>query len=90
MYVSRIVKLASPKLNYLIITGSFLLYVAMIVFVIPKSNTVEYASFFCNAVPWLTAIGYNLGCGTILMKMIRIFYIFRNPGSKKKVIQIIL
>lgn len=34
---------------------------------------------------WLTAIGYSLCYGTIIAKMCRVYYIFRNPSLKKKV-----
>ena len=34
---------------------------------------------------WLTAIGYSLCYGTIVAKMFRVFYIFRNPTAKKRV-----
>ena len=35
--------------------------------------------------PWLTAIGYSLCYGTIIVKMFRIFYIIHNLFSKKRV-----
>ena len=35
---------------------------------------------------WLTAIGYSLCYGTIITKMFRVFYIFRNPTMKKRVV----
>ena len=34
---------------------------------------------------WLTAIGYSLCYGTIVAKMFRVFYIFRNPTLRKRV-----
>ena len=35
---------------------------------------------------WLTAIGYSLCYGTIITKMFRVFYIFRNPTMKKRIV----
>ena len=43
------------------------------------------ATVLCNLVPWLLAIGYSLCFGTIVAKMFRIYYIFNNPHSKKRV-----
>ena len=34
---------------------------------------------------WLAAIGYSLCYGTIVAKMFRVFYIFRNPTENKGV-----
>ena len=36
--------------------------------------------------PCLTALGYSLCYGTILMKMIRVWYIFNNPTLQKKIV----
>ena len=36
--------------------------------------------------PCLTALGYSLCYGTILMKMIRVWYIFNNPTLHKKIV----
>ena len=38
---------------------------------------------------WLAAIGYSLCYGTIVAKMFRVFYIFRNPTAKKRVSQFV-
>jgi len=33
--------------------------------------------------PWLTALGYSMCYGTILVKMARVYFIFNNPKLKK-------
>ena len=38
---------------------------------------------------WLGAIGHSLCYGTILVKMVRVYYIFDNPSVRKKVSYII-
>ncbi len=81
---SRLIKLASYYLNYLIGIGAIVLYVDTFFFVVPTTNP-DVATVFCNLTPWLTAIGYSLCYGTILAKMARVYYIFNNPTAKKKV-----
>ena len=44
-----------------------------------------HVQLFLQLDPWLNAIGYSLCYGTILAKMCRVYYIFHNPGIKKKV-----
>ena len=34
--------------------------------------------------PWLTSLGLSLCFGTIMAKMVRVFYIFNNPSMRKK------
>ena len=80
----RLVKLASTKLNYLIGVGAIILYLDTFFFVIPSTSP-GVVRVFCNLTPWLTAIGYSLCYGTILAKMARVYYIFNNPSTKKKV-----
>ena len=80
----RLIKLASTKLNYLIGIGAIVLYLDTIFFVIPSTDP-GVVTVFCNLTPWLTAIGYSLCYGTILAKMARVYYIFNNPSTNKKV-----
>ena len=80
----RLIKLASSQLNYLIAIGAIILYLDSVLFVIPSAGP-NVATAICNITPWLTAIGYSLCYGTILMKMARVYYIFNNPTANKKV-----
>ena len=83
-FLSRLIRLASSKLNYFIAIGAIILYIDVIFSVIPSIDRIV-VSVFCNLTPWLTAIGYSLCYGTILVKMARVYYIFNNPSAKKKV-----
>jgi gamma-aminobutyric acid type B receptor len=76
-------------LNYLIGVGAIILYVDSVLFVIPSTDR-GLSTVLCNITPWLTAIGYSLCYGTILAKMIRVYYIFNNPRANKKVIDTII
>ena len=80
----RLIKLASSQLNYLIAVGAIILYLDSVLFVIPSAGP-NVVTAICNITPWLTAIGYSLCYGTILMKMARVYYIFNNPSVNKKV-----
>ena len=55
-----------------------ILYVDTIFFVTPSTSP-DVVTGLCNLTPWLTAIGYSLCYGTILFKMLRVYYIFNNP-----------
>ena len=81
---SRLIRLSSPNLNYLIGAGAIILYVDIYLFIIPTTNPQTVAAL-CNSTPWLIALGYSLCYGTILAKMVRMYYIFGNPTPKKKV-----
>ena len=81
---SRLLKMASSKLNYVIGIGAIILYLDTFFFVIPSTDP-SVVSVLCNVAPWLTAIGYSLCYGTILAKMARVYYIFNNPSPNKKV-----
>ena len=80
---SRLIRLGSPSLNNLIGIGAIILYVDTSFFVIPTTN-LQVVTVLCNLTPWLTALGYSLCYGTILAKMVRVYYIFENPTPKKK------
>lgn len=81
---SRLIRLGSPNLNYLIGGGAIILYMATYFFIIPTTDP-QAVTALCNITPWLIALGYSLCYGTILTKMVRVCYIFSNPTSRKKV-----
>ena len=80
---SRLIRLGSPNLNYLIGIGAIILYADTCFFIIPTTNQ-QVVTALCNLTPWLTALGYSLCYGTILAKMVRVYYIFDNPTPQKK------
>lgn len=82
--ILRLVRLTSPYLNLLIGAGAIILYINICCTVVPSTNP-NVVTVFCNLTPWLTAIGYSLCYGTIVAKMCRVYYIFNNPTSQKKV-----
>ena len=82
---SSVVRLSSPKLNYLIGIGAILLYINIILVVVPlEENDKELANALCYITPWFTAVGYSLCYGTILVKLFRTWYIFNKPVANKK------
>ena len=85
LFPSSVVRLSSPKLNYLIGIGAILLYINIVLVVVPLGeNDKELANTLCYTTPWFTAIGYSLCYGTILVKMFRTWYIFNKPVANKK------
>ena len=82
---SSVVRLSSPKLNYLIGIGAILLYINIILVVVPlEEDDKELANTLCYITPWFTAVGYSLCYGTILVKLFRTWYIFNKPVANKK------
>lgn len=80
----RIVKLSSPNLNYIIITGAGIMYIAAVLYTIPAYKQIT-ETVLCNMRPRIFSFGYSLCFGTILAKMWRVYYIFHNPSMNKKV-----
>ena len=75
-----------PKID-LIGGGAIILYTSVYFFITTNPQVV---TVMCNITPWLIALGYSLCYGTILAKMVRVYYIFDNPTSlRKKVHRII-
>ena len=80
---SRLIRLSSPKLNYLIGAGAIILYADTYFTVFPTTDPMIVATF-CTLTPWLTNIGFSLCFGTVGVKMWRVYYIFNDPSAKKK------
>ena len=83
VFPSRLIRMSSPKLNYLIGGGAIILYIDTYFFIIPTTDP-QVVTALCNITPWLTALGYSLCYGTILAKMVRVYYIFDNPTNQQK------
>ena len=101
--LSRILKISSPKLNYLIIIGSYWLYINVYFFFPNKEeHQFVYGIFYKvshdntdsiiiqKQALYFTTVSFSLCDGTIQGKMFRIFYIFHNPSPKKKVAHVII
>ena len=82
VHTHRLIKLTSPNLNLVIGVGAIILYVNLYLFIFPVTDPTTVA-VLCNLTPWLTAIGYSLCYGTIVVKMTRVYYIFNSPSPKK-------
>ena len=94
------IRLTTPKLNFLIVSGDVLMYLSLLVGLLPTVNrhvfhiqcTVSivclhlYIMMYTLKVPiWLYGVGYLLVYGPILAKMWRVYQIFHNPSPGKKV-----
>ena len=79
---NRIVQISRPRLNYIIILGAILFYLTMILLAIPTSNKSVFVGLL-KTIPWTMALGFSLCYGTIIMKMLRVYYIVSNPLPNK-------
>ena len=80
---SRLIRMSSPNLNYLIGGGAIILYMNTYFFIVPTTDP-QAVTVLCNLTPWLTALGYSFCYGTILAKMVRVYYIFDKPTPQKR------
>jgi gamma-aminobutyric acid type B receptor len=86
-----IVKLSSPFLNVIFITGTMMMYMAVIVIGMDDSLLpMEVYSAFCQASVCIAVIAFTLIYGVVLAKTFKVFYIFKNlqvanPAHKKTV-----
>ena len=79
--------MSSPNLNYLIGGGAIILYMDIYFFITPTTDQ-QAVTALCNLTPWLTALGYSLCYGTILAKMVRVYYIFDKPTPQKRKVKL--
>ena len=83
LFIGRLVRLSSPNLNYIAVLGTIVLYLAIVLFVIPTPCATVIKAL-CIARLWFLSLGVSLAFGTIIMKMFRVYIIFRNPTPKRK------
>ena len=80
---TKLVRLTSPTLNFIICGGCMVLYCSM--FFLSYQPTEKIAvTAFCNVRVWLWAIGYSLAFGPVLGKMFRVYQIFSDPKPNAK------
>ena len=84
LFKHRVVQVTSPRLNNLIVIGAILFYIDIYFFVMPLYNPVE-ARLVCVFTIWLTVTAYTLCFGPVMVKMFRVYLIFKHPkpGSRK-------
>ena len=81
-HYTRIIKISRPMLNYLIVLGAIIFYLAVILFVIPTTDKSASLALI-TARSWCLSLGYSFCYGTIIMKMCRVYYIVHNPRPNK-------
>lgn len=81
------VKATSPTLSHLIFSGCYLYCIASVISVLlqvlPFKNAALLYSIFCNIVMWCVIIGASLIFGTVLVKIWRIFRLFRHFSNER-------
>ena len=65
------------------VLGTIILYLAIVLFAIPTPS-LKVITGLCVARLWFLSLGVSLAFGTIIMKMFRVYIIFRNPTPKRK------
>jgi gamma-aminobutyric acid type B receptor len=82
----KVIKLASPNLNYIIAVGSIIAYLSIIVISLP-TNSIIITDIRCTLGYWLCILGYTIPFSAVLTKLWRVYYIFHNPTTKKRAIK---
>ncbi|XP_045177177.2 gamma-aminobutyric acid type B receptor subunit 2-like [Mercenaria mercenaria] len=81
----RSVKMSSPVMNNIIITGCVLLYVEVFIASVNYYRVIETDT--CMVRTWMMAIGFTTLFGALFSKTYRIYAIFRDGKCKLKVIK---
>ena len=73
--------MSRPMLNYFIITG-YIILCTVIIMHVPTTDPIIFLGI-SKTLLWFLAIGFSLCYGTIIMKMLRVYYIVNNPLPNK-------
>ena len=85
------IKMSSPNMNNLIITGCILSYTSVIVLGLDSHITsIEAFPYICTARAWMVMWGFTLSFGSMFSKTWRVHSIFTNVQLNKKVVRIII
>ena len=73
------IKATSPIFSLVMFAGCYLLYTATVMRTIIRSYVITYTAFTatCNINVWFGSIGTNLILGTLFMRLLRIYHVFR-------------
>ena len=81
------VKAISPNLSHLIFSGCYLYCIATVLFILQQilffNDNILLYSIFCNVIMWCVVVGASLIFGTILVKVWRVFRIFRHFKNER-------
>lgn len=83
----RQIKAISPVLSVPVMIGCYLLCVALIILAAKGMTVVESTSllvFLCNLKVWLTSVGIDLIFSTLLLRLLRVFHLFRSFHKTSK------
>lgn len=80
---TKLIRLTSPSLNFIICGGCVVLYCSMF-FLSFQPTSATAVTAFCNVRVWMWAIGYSLAFGPVLGKMFRVYQIFSDPKPNAK------
>ena len=73
------IKATSPYLSLVMFAGCYLLYTAIIFQTVHRSFIIKFNAFtaMCNFDVWVEFIGLNLIFGTLFMRLLRVYHLFR-------------
>ena len=83
------IKATSPKISHLIFSGCYLFSLATILYAIQQSFKLDSPlselsySVLCNAITWCLLLGYSLIFGTVLVKIWRVYKLFKHFRNKR-------
>ena len=73
------IKATSPYLSLVMFAGCYLLYTAILMRTVHQSFVIGFNAFtaICNMDVWFRSIGLNVIFGTLFMRLLRIYHVFR-------------
>ena len=83
---NRIIKASSPNINNIIIFGCCLVFFSVASFTFETYYLIldKAKSYFCNVTLWTLVCGFTLSFGALTVKTWRVYRVFKNPWSKKR------
>ncbi|XP_064600252.1 gamma-aminobutyric acid type B receptor subunit 2-like [Liolophura sinensis] len=84
----KVIKMSSPNLNNLILTGGMLMYVVVLIASLDtKYLSMDAFTFFCNLRMWLVTLAFTVAFGSMFSKTWRVHQLFTNKSLERKVIK---
>ena len=82
----KVIKASSPHINNIIILGCVMSFLSITSYVLDTNYSVptDARHVFCNSTLWLVFSGFTLSFGSLTIKTWRVYKIFQNPWSQRR------
>ena len=83
----KLIKASSPYINNIIILGCALNFASISIYALENSRMIPVTvrDYMCNATVWFIFCGFSLSFGALTIKTWRVYRVFRNPWSNRRI-----